>query len=462
MAGADAQLTVDGANLASASNTVANLIPGVTFQLLAPSAKESDGSLEQIQVVIGNDNTDVSSAINQFVNDYNSLISAMNTQEGNDSSGHAEPLYGSPTLSLLQQQLLGALNTQNPNGSLDTIATNTNTTLAGSINIKVGSGTTQTITLDSSDNTLEGLAGAINAAKIGVTAGVVTTGTRASLTLLSQTAGSSGALTVSSSIVATSDTLLKYTGSAGTITQNSSGALTTIPNAADVLSGSISVRVGSGVAASVSMADVNTAEGGTTLADLESYINANSSTLGVTASVVTNNDGSSSLSLLSDTAGSAGTLTVTSSILDTTNTSSTTLNYNNSSDVSTLANMGISVSTKDDGSLTFDATSLTSVLNSDYSGVVGLLPERQQLGPDVFKPADPGGNEFFNGHSVAGLSIQQQHRVLAQRGHLQRGERDLHPAEEPDRRVEQRQRDSAGVALGVEPGRPALLGDHWL
>ena len=53
MAGKDANLTVDGINLTSASNTVANLIPGVTFQLLAPSS-----SGEQIQVVIGNANTE--------------------------------------------------------------------------------------------------------------------------------------------------------------------------------------------------------------------------------------------------------------------------------------------------------------------------------------------------------------------------------------------------------------------
>ena len=107
VAGTDAQLTVDGVNLTSASNTVANLIPGVTFQLLAPSATESGGGLEQIQVVIGNDNTGVESTVNQFVNDYNSLISAVNTQEGNNSSGTPEPLFGSPTLSLLQQAASG-------------------------------------------------------------------------------------------------------------------------------------------------------------------------------------------------------------------------------------------------------------------------------------------------------------------------------------------------------------------
>jgi flagellar hook-associated protein 2 len=33
----------------------------------------------------------------------------VNTQEGKDSSGNAEPLYGSPTLALIQSQLSQAL-----------------------------------------------------------------------------------------------------------------------------------------------------------------------------------------------------------------------------------------------------------------------------------------------------------------------------------------------------------------
>ena len=41
MTGVDASLTIDGKpNIQSASNTVANLIPGVTFQLLAPSTAD--------------------------------------------------------------------------------------------------------------------------------------------------------------------------------------------------------------------------------------------------------------------------------------------------------------------------------------------------------------------------------------------------------------------------------------
>ena len=126
--GSDAALVVDGISLSSASNTVTSLIPGVTFQLLS----SSPGT--QIQVVIGNYTAGVENAIGTFVSDYNQLINAINAQQGNDSSGNAQPLYGSPTLSLLQQQLLSGINAQNPSGSLDTVKS-AGDTLSGSITL---------------------------------------------------------------------------------------------------------------------------------------------------------------------------------------------------------------------------------------------------------------------------------------------------------------------------------------
>ena len=278
--GSDASLVVDGVTLSSASNTVSNLIPGVTFQLLSASSAGS-----QVQVVIGNYNTGVESAVGGMVSDYNALISAINTQHGNDSSGNPEPLFGSPTLSLLQQQLMGSLNTQNPNGYLDPIA-NSADTLSGSMTIQVGSGTPQSVTLNSTDNTLSGLASAINAASMGVTANIVT---------------------------------------------DSSG---------------------------------------------------------------------SRLVLVSGTAGSAGALTVTSAITDT--TTSTALNYNaSSSDISSLTSLGISVN--NDGSLTLDTTSLDSLLNTDFNGVVGF-----------FQNANSWGTTFSNTLSNAGTGSATGVLKLAQ------------------------------------------------
>ena len=364
VSGADAQLTVDGDNLTSASNTVANLIPGVTFQLLAPSS-----SGEQVQVVIGNDNTAVESTVNQFVTDYNSLISAINTQDGNTSSGTPEPLFGSPTLSLLQQQLLGGLNTVSPNGSLTAIAANAGTTLSGSISIAVGSGTAQQITLDSSNNTLSGLAGAINSANIGVTATVVTAGGKSSLSLLSQTEGSTGSLTVSSSIVASSPTPLYYSDTGGyTSSTADNGTLTSVANTSDTLAGAVTIKVGNGATQTITLDSSDN-----TLSGLAGAINA--ANLGVTASLNTAAVGSNAigtvLTLTSGTIGSAGAMTVTSSILDSTNPTTSTLSYTNASDINNLTNLGMSVN--NDGSLTFDATALDSVLNSDYSSVVGFF-----------------------------------------------------------------------------------------
>jgi flagellar hook-associated protein 2 len=404
--GTDANLTVDGIPLTSASNTVANFIPGVTFQLLAPSATESDNSLEQVQVVIGNDNTDVESTMNTFVSDYNSLISAVNAQEGLTSSGTVEPLFGSPTLSLLQQQVLSGLNTGNPNGSLDAISTQTNTTVAGSLSLLVGSGSTETFVVGSAPsdppadtyytgsgsdyNSLSGLAEAINAAGIGVTAIVTTSNNQSSLSFMSQTQGASGALTVNSSIAATSDTPLSYTGTAGTdasgntLETTSAGQLTAISDPNDLLSGSISIQVGSGSAQTITLDSSDNTLSGLANAITEANI-------GVSAQVVLSLNGTSALSITSGTPGSAGNLNVTSNILDSTNTNTTTLNYTNSSDINSLTTLGISVN--NDGSMALDAASLDSLLNSDYSSVVGF-----------FQNASGWGQNFSNVLTNAGTS----------------------------------------------------------
>ena len=365
VSGANAQLTVDGVSLTSASNTVANLIPGVTFQLLAPSASESDGSLEQVQVVIGNDNSQVESTVNQFVSDYNSLISAINTQEGNDASGNPEPLYGSPTLSLLQQQLLDGLNAQNPSGYLTPITNNLNTTLSGSITLQVGSAAAKNFIVSSSDNTLSGLAGVINQANMGVTATVVQNSDGTSdLAFQSETAGSAGTLSVTSKLSAISATALTYGNTSPFTSTTADGGLIGGFSGGDVLSGSLSVQVGGGTATTIKVPS-----GNATLAGLAGALN--DANLGVTATPVESSNGAWSISVVSGVVGSAGALSITSRVLDTTNTTTSSLSYTDSSDIGSLTGLGISVN--NDGSLTFDATSLDSVLNADYSSVVGFF-----------------------------------------------------------------------------------------
>jgi flagellar hook-associated protein 2 len=113
--GKDASLTVDGVAITTGSNTVSNAIPGVTFQLLG----SSPGT--QIQVEITNNNTDVETAVGKFVAAYNAVVNDINGQEKNDSSGQPEPLFGNPTLALIQSQITGSLFTGAASGAITNI-----------------------------------------------------------------------------------------------------------------------------------------------------------------------------------------------------------------------------------------------------------------------------------------------------------------------------------------------------
>ena len=101
-AGQDAELVVDGVSLTSSSNTVSNALPGVTFQLL-------NVSTHAVQVQITNDDSAVTSAMNDFVGAYNSVVTTLSSQEGKAAGGLAKPLYGDRTVAFLQGELASAV-----------------------------------------------------------------------------------------------------------------------------------------------------------------------------------------------------------------------------------------------------------------------------------------------------------------------------------------------------------------
>jgi flagellar hook-associated protein 2 len=112
VAGADASLTVDGIPIHSASNKVTGAIPGVTLSLLGAAP----GS--QIGLSVQSDAAAVSTAINQFVTDYNTVLGLLNTQFADTSTTNSDgittksqgPLASDPTVVNLQNTLEQALN----------------------------------------------------------------------------------------------------------------------------------------------------------------------------------------------------------------------------------------------------------------------------------------------------------------------------------------------------------------
>jgi flagellar hook-associated protein 2 len=219
----DASYTVDGVPATSASNTVAGAIPGVTFQLLSAAPASGSTPATDVQVEIVSDNDAVESAVSSFVSAYNTVVGDLNTQEGNDSSGNPEPLFGSPAVATLQEDLQSALNfTQAANAVGSTSTIGTADVLSGSLSIAVGGGSAATVSVPT-NGTLADLATAINSANLGVTASVITSGTSATLSVVNSTAGSGGAISVDAS--ALTDTT---TGSAVTFGSSQSNAITSL------------------------------------------------------------------------------------------------------------------------------------------------------------------------------------------------------------------------------------------
>jgi flagellar hook-associated protein 2 len=104
-AGTNASLTVDGVPISSGSNMVSGAISGVTLNLLSASPGTS------VSLAVAPDNSQITSAINNFVSAYNTLISDVNSQFNVDpTTQQAGVLASDGTVGMLQEQLLSMVN----------------------------------------------------------------------------------------------------------------------------------------------------------------------------------------------------------------------------------------------------------------------------------------------------------------------------------------------------------------
>lgn len=107
-AGQDAQLSVDGIPIDSASNTVEGAISGVTLTLTGVT--NSTGSDNPVTLQISPDLTPIATDINTFVSNWNTLITAINSDiQYNSSTSSAGTLTGDMSADMAQQQLLAAI-----------------------------------------------------------------------------------------------------------------------------------------------------------------------------------------------------------------------------------------------------------------------------------------------------------------------------------------------------------------
>lgn len=109
----NANFTVNGVAISKASNTIGDVVPGVTLNLSGTSASA-------VTLSVAPNTSAVSTAINGFVKAYNSAVQSIQSQTSYDATTKtAGTLQGDVTLSIVQSQLAAMLTTNlgnNPNG----------------------------------------------------------------------------------------------------------------------------------------------------------------------------------------------------------------------------------------------------------------------------------------------------------------------------------------------------------
>ena len=133
--GTNASLVVDGIPISSASNTVSNVINGVTLSLGSPSPSAP------VTVNVNPDTTQATTAINNLVSAYNTVIGEINSQfnVASDGSGGG-PLETDNSLRDVQAQLLGALSYSIPgnNGIVNLASIGVNFNNDGTLSVDSG------------------------------------------------------------------------------------------------------------------------------------------------------------------------------------------------------------------------------------------------------------------------------------------------------------------------------------
>lgn len=109
--GTDAVFQLNGITVDQSSNTVNSVIPGVTLNIVAPTSSP-------VTVSLTSDATQLSSALQSFVTNYNALQTAVAAQQGTSGG----PLVGDPTVTQLADTLNQIVTYYDSSGSVNSLS----------------------------------------------------------------------------------------------------------------------------------------------------------------------------------------------------------------------------------------------------------------------------------------------------------------------------------------------------
>jgi flagellar hook-associated protein 2 len=259
-------------------------------------------------------------------------------------------------------------------------AVGANDILSGSFSFHIGSGTSQTVSVDPSNNTLAGLAATINQAGIGVSASIVTDSSGSRLSLISQTDGVAGQITIDSNSLsdATTGAVSRIAGQAG------QDALLTVDgiqttSASNTITGAISgvtmQLLGKSTTPVQVQIDNDTASVTTALSTMVNDYNA-------VVSALSAQEGK-------DASGNPEPLFGSPIISQLQQMLSSALTTPSGTSLTSPTQVGLSLNSN--GSLSLDADQLTTALNDNYSGVQALFQNTSSFGLNLEQAVNNAG-----------------------------------------------------------------------
>ena len=252
--------------------------------------------------------------------------------------------------------------------------------LSGSFSFHIGSGSSQTVSVDPSNNTLAGLAATINQAGIGVSASIVTDSSGSRLSLISQTDGLAGQITIDSNSLsdATTGAVSLIAGQAGQDALFTVDGIQTT-SASNTITGAIS---------GVTMQLL-----GKSTTPVQVQIDNDTSAVTTALSTMVN-DYNAVVSALSaqegkDASGNPEPLFGSPIISQLQQMLSSALTTPSGTSLTSPTQVGLSLNSN--GSLSLDADQLTTVLNDNYSGVQALFQNTSSFGLNLEQAVNNAG-----------------------------------------------------------------------
>jgi flagellar hook-associated protein 2 len=329
---------------------------------------------------LGTDLSTLSTSL-QALTDFGGIFSAKlgsssNTNVLDLTSATAAAVAGSHTIEITQ------LAQTSSNAS--TVVSAANNTLSGTLTIQ---GHTFNVDSADNDNTLSSLSAAINGAGIGVTSSVITDSSGSRLSLVSGTSGAAGQLTILANLTDASSNPVTFPSSSGQVGQDANltvdGVSVTSPsNTVTTVIPGITFQL---LALSTTPVQVQITDDTTSIGtSISSFVSAYNQVIGDINAQETNNS-SSPPPLLGSPVLAQLQGALTGSLF--TGVASGTINN--------ITQLGISVN--NDGTLTLDADTLNSALNSNLADVTGFLQNSGSFGQSMSVTLNNLGTQAPNG-----------------------------------------------------------------